>query len=52
VQQAEVDVGKRPGLTTEERGALARLRRENLVLRQEREILVMAAASFAQETTR
>jgi transposase len=52
VQQAAVDAGTRPGLTTAEREELARLRRENLVLRQEREILVKAAAFFAKETTR
>jgi transposase len=52
VQQADVDAGKRPGLTTAEQEELTRLRRENLVLRQEREILVKAAAFFAKETTR
>src|SRR5215208_5131168 len=52
VQQAEIDAGKRPGLTTAEREEPARLRRDVLVLRQERGILVRAAAFFAKETTR
>lgn len=49
--QADRDEGKRQdGLTTIEREELARLRRENERLREEREILKKAAAWFAQET--
>src|SRR5919206_4372515 len=52
VQQAEVDAGRRPGLTTAEREELARLRREVRGLREERAILKEAAAFFPKETTR
>lgn len=49
--QADRDEGKRQdGLTTSEREELARLRRENERLKEEREILKKAAAWFAQET--
>ncbi|MDQ3643917.1 MAG: transposase [Actinomycetota bacterium] len=49
VNQADVDEGKKDGVTTEEQAEVARLRRENRVLRMERDILVKAAAFFATE---
>lgn len=51
VRRAEADAGERQDvLTTEERHELARLRRENKQLRQEREILKAAATFFAKES--
>jgi transposase len=52
VKQARIDQGKGPpgALTTEERQELAQLRKENRILKEEREILKKAAAFFAKES--
>ena len=49
-RQVDVDDGKAPGLTTDEREELRRLRREVKTLTEEREILKKAAAFFAKES--
>ena len=47
--QADVDAGHKPGLSTDERAELVRLRRENRVQAMEIEILKRASAYFARE---
>jgi transposase len=50
VRQADVDAGRHDGLTTTERQELTGLRKENRILREERDILKRATAFFAKET--
>ncbi len=52
VRQADIDDGRGPqgALSSEEQDELVRLRRENRVLRMEREILKKATAFFARES--
>jgi transposase len=47
VQQAEIDEGHRPGVTSEEARRIAELERENRELRRANEILRTASAFFA-----
>ncbi len=52
VKRAEVDAGKRPGLTSEEQAELKRLRKENFELRRSNDILQAAATFFGAELDR
>ena len=48
VRRAEVDTGRRDGVTSDERARLKELERENRELRRVNEILRKASAYFAQ----
>ena len=49
VAQADINDGRREGLTSDERAELVKLRREKRVLEMEVEILKRASAYFARE---
>jgi transposase-like protein len=49
VAKADIAEGKNSGLVGNEKAELLELRRQNKILREEREILKKAAAWFAQE---
>lgn len=49
IRQAQVDGGRRPGLTTDERERLKALEKENRELRRANEILKDASLFFATE---
>jgi transposase len=49
-RQIDIDEGRRDGLNSDEREELRRLRRENRILAEEREILKKAAAFFAKDS--
>ncbi len=48
LRQADVDAGRLPGATTDDKAELVRLRREVALLREERDILQQATASCAR----
>jgi transposase len=50
VKQADIDGGRRDGLTSDEREELSRLRRENRRLQADVDLLKRAMAFFAEET--
>jgi transposase len=52
VRRAEVDAGRRPGLTSDERARMHELERENKELRRANEILKAASAFFGAELDR
>ena len=52
VRRAEIDDGRRRGLTSQEHAEIKRLKRENAELRRANEILKAASAFFAAELDR
>jgi transposase len=50
VARAEIDAGQRAGTTSDDLSEIALLRRENRILREERDILKRATVFFAKET--
>ena len=52
VQQAEIDAGDRPGVTTDDAARIAELEREVRELRRANAILKSASAFFAAELDR
>src|SRR5213595_2409256 len=49
VKQADIDNGKRPGVTSDQQRRITELERENRELRRANEILKAASAFFARE---
>ena len=52
VNQSDINAGKRPGTTTDNKARIAELERENFELRRANEILKSAAAFFGAELDR
>lgn len=52
VEQADIDAGAKPGMTTDAQEEIRRLKRENAELRRANEILKTASALFAAELDR
>jgi transposase len=51
-RQAEIDGGKRPGATTDDKQRIAELEKENRELRRANKILKAASGYFARNSTR
>jgi transposase len=52
VERADIDAGRRPGVTTEDKERIAELEKENRELRRANAILKSASAFFAAELDR